>query len=120
MLHANENISYVYAFLFFLSIANGITYLMDFIEIGKSYSYRATCDTDKKMGYTIGKGWTCTKNYNSMLECFNKWKIETNQPNDCKLARIFQMKIYHVHRWLHYLLDSRWHHPYINIGDKLN
>ena len=110
-----ERMSYVYAFLFFLSIANGLTFMADYIAIGKTYSYRATCDITRRAGFEIGKGWTCTENHRNMCKCFKQWKKDNNHPKSCKLARTFPMKVYHVHRWLQYLFNPTWHHPYLDI-----
>lgn len=99
-------------------IANGISYLYDFVSIGKTYSYTYSCDSDKRAGFTIGKGWTCTKDYRSMANCFNQKKQEGEIPEDCHLLRTFEMKFYHVHRWLHYALDPMWHHSYKDLPNQ--
>jgi|GEM_PF-4008061 len=92
-------------------ISNALTYAYDSIKIGKTFTFVTTCDTDKRFAYVIGKGWGCTKSYYRMNVCFEDWKFVTNQ-NDCKLLRTFEMNPFHVHRWLAYLLESKWHHSY--------
>ena len=110
--------SYIISFIFILTLINGVFYAIDLFAIGKSYRYVPTCSDERTFSILLGKGWGCNQNHEEMMRCFDAWKDENNYSTECKLARTFPMKFYHVHRWLQYLFDPVWHHPYQILPQK--
>ena len=100
-----------------LLIINVVTYVRDLFDFGNVVTYVTICKPEEVFHFTVGKGWGCNLGYDEMMDCFENWKEETNQP-ECKLGRIFPMEVTHAHRWLHYIFSPKWHHPYIEYEEK--